>query len=225
MAKRSYAKTTFSVRLSQQALSELQQRASEDRKTVGAVIRSLVAAYIEERDGEDILGNMESRIIATIERAERQRARQRRQIELTLLEVDYLRREMDYRYMKRLGPNEDPVSIFRRSDKSYFGWLQKVFKKRLDLLCNAVTEPVLFLEEVREDPEEPRPGGPMPDALAPNTSGSSDLPADTVSKPAAAVNGARGLTEKSLAVETGLSVPAPKPTGVVTTDVNAPAIR
>jgi Ribbon-helix-helix protein, copG family. len=217
--------TTISVRVSDTILADLQDRASQERQTVSGVIRLLIRDYLDEALGTDALGAMEARIVATIERAERQRARQKRQTELTLLEVDYLRREMDYRYMKRLGPNEDPVSIFRRSDKSYFGWLQKVHKKRLDILMNAISEPAVMLEEA-EDPSAEAPSAEAgPVSAFPKAPVPPDHPANVAARPAVIVKEAKCVTEEPLPAEAGISVRAPKPMGVSTTDVDAPTAR
>lgn len=225
MVKRNGAKTTFSVRLSQQALSALQERASEDRKTVGAVIRSLVADYLDGRDVEDVLAQTEARIVATLERMERKRARQRRQIELILLEVDYLRRNMDFRFMKRLVPDEDTASVFRRSDKTYFDWVQKVHKHRLDQLTNAITEPTVMLDEDREatesqPPAEPESATPALQSLEPR--GPLGRPAVA---PAATPNDAGRAAEKPPPTEPASAVPAPKSIGTATPDVAAPSWR
>lgn len=225
MARRSSAKTTFSVRLSQQALSALHERASEERKTIGAVIRSLVADYLNGRDVEDVLGKMEARIIATMERVERQRARQRRQIELTLLEVDYLRRNMDFRFMKRLEPNEDVGSVFRRSDKTYLDWLQKVHKRRLDLLTNAITEPTIMLDKASEATENqplPEPELAVPASQPQERREPLVRPAI---EPTTTPNEARDVAERPQPIEAASAVPAPKSIGLATPGVAAPTWR
>ncbi|MDR3525818.1 MAG: hypothetical protein P4L57_00960 [Rhizomicrobium sp.] len=225
MPKKTRAMTTYSVRLNSQVVKDLELRATERRSPVAALIRSAIGDYLNNLEGEDVLAQMEQRIIATIERVERQRARQRRQAELTLLEVDYIRRSMDFRFMRRLEPNEDPVSVFRRSDKSYFDWLQKVFKKRLDLLVNAVTEPTIMLDEARDTTEEVKLAEPAPAVPTPKPAGRPAPLVNAVTEPMI-IPAQSGDTKDNLQpVESEPDIPAPKQSPMVATDVAPPTLR
>ena len=225
MAKKRDPMTTVTVRLSTRVLDSLQARSSEQRQSVSAVIRSLIADFLDGADAFDALGETEARIIAALDRVERQRVRQRRQSELIMLEVDYLRRNMDYRFMKRLAPDEDTASVFRRSDKTYFDWLQKVHKHRLDMLTNAITEPTVMLDKVRDATDEPPKVGPGPAAPAPNPTGGPGPLVDAPSKLTTNVGEARSATDAPRPVQPESAIPAPKPEEMATTDVAAPISR
>jgi hypothetical protein len=147
MAKKLRPMTTISVRVSDTILADLHSRASQERQTVSGVIRLLIRDYLDEATGTDALGAMEARIVASIERAERQRARARWQAEITLAEVDYIRKVIDGRFLKRLEPNEDKVTVYVRGEKLFLDWLQKHHKRRSDILIKTITEPDITLED------------------------------------------------------------------------------
>jgi hypothetical protein len=147
MAKKSDPKTTFSVRLQSQTLRALEHRACEQRTTVGAVIRMLVFDYLDQRDTEDVLAQMEARIIATINRVGRQRARARREADLTLATVDYIRRLMEARVPKRLEASEDVATVIRRGDKAFSDWVQKSLNHRISALLTVATEQSASLDD------------------------------------------------------------------------------
>lgn len=65
MARKSYAKSTYSIRLDGDVVKELQRRAKEEQTTVGALIRRSIDGYLNERDAGEALAGMEDRIIAT----------------------------------------------------------------------------------------------------------------------------------------------------------------
>lgn len=163
MAKKSDPKTTYSFRLQPQTVTTLQQRASEQRTTVGALIRSLIFDYLDQRETEDVLAQMEARIIATINRIHRQQARTRWGADLTLATVDYIRRFMDSRYLTRLDPNEATSDVIRRGDKAFSDWVQKSLDHRLGALLNmATTEHPASLDDQADSEalaEAAEPGG------------------------------------------------------------------
>ena len=126
MARKSYAKATYSTRLDGDVLKELQRRAKEEQTTVGALIRRSIDGYHNERDAGEELAQMEGRIITTISRTisqlDRHQLQTRRVADISVAQGEFIRRLLAKEH-EPLREGEDTTRMLGRTWNGFRRWL------------------------------------------------------------------------------------------------------
>jgi len=170
MARKSYAKSTYSIRLDGEVVKELQRRAKEEQTTVGALIRRSIDGYLNERDAGEELAQMEGRIITTISRTisqlDRHQLQTRRVADISVAQGEYLRRILALKYVG-LGDGEDSAGMLSRTRNGFMGWLPKALSSTgtVRRMIKQVMEPAFIVDEA-PPPSENGSEGAEPSAGA-----------------------------------------------------------
>jgi predicted DNA-binding protein len=222
MQKKPCPMTTYSVRLSLETVKALEARASE-HQSVGAVIRAAIDEHLSGLEGEDILAQMEQRIVATIMRISKQHVSVSRKIDFLTGQTDYVRRQTDLYHLGKQDPEETHASRLQRGDQAFFNWANSKMERRLALLRDARTRLPIILEDASDEPEELEPTKPEV-ALAvpaPKPSGRLDPLVNAVTEPTITP----AQTREPQPAEPAPEVPAPRPSPIMTASVAAPTWR
>lgn len=153
MARKSYAKSTYSIRLDDNVVKELQRRAKGEQATVGALIRRSIDNYLQDRDASEVVADMEERIIATIRKLDRHQLQTRRVADISVAQGEHIRRMLVARIaVAKAG--EDKEQMLARTHDEFMRWLPNALDSTGEVrqMIRQVMEPAIRLEEAPNDP-------------------------------------------------------------------------
>lgn len=116
--------SVYSVRLDQNAVLALKLRARERGLPVAMVLRNIINDYLIERDADDAISEMETRMVASIDRLTRTQLQVRRVADISVAQNEYIRRTLDLMYAKRT-PGEDLKETLSRNRATFLEWLPR----------------------------------------------------------------------------------------------------
>jgi len=166
MARKSYAKATYSTRLDGDVLKELQRRAKEEQTTVGALIRRSIDGYLNERDAGEALAGMEDRIIATVRKLDRHQLQTRRVADISVAQGEFIRRLLAKEH-EPLREGEDTTRMLGRTWNGFRRWLPMALSSTgtVRQMIKQVMEPAFIVDEA-PSPSENGSEGVEPSAGA-----------------------------------------------------------
>lgn len=157
MARKSYAKSTYSIRLDGDVVQELKARAMAEQTTVGALIRRAIGSYLDDRAADETLAEMEQRIIASISRAikqlDRHQLQTRRAADISVAQGELLRGLLLGGLYAQKG-GETREQMLARTREEFMRWLPKALAATgevMQMVRASMEEPAIRFEEEAAD--------------------------------------------------------------------------
>lgn len=122
------AMVSFTFRMDRPTIQELRERADQQHVPVSILIRRLVVEYLDECQGNDLLGQMEARLIATLDRLSRYQLQTRRVTDIAVAQGEFLR-QIIVNATAKPYENETSQAFRLRKQQIFLDWLPPALSK------------------------------------------------------------------------------------------------